>query len=906
MKLSKKKKITFLSLFLSLLIVGSIGGYYIFNNTAAAGMVSANAAAWCKRKINNVTPKNTIPQYLESKYGVPFPETENQSEFSVDFDTYATSWNDYITGKDDGKRILTNLKSIASQVVEEIKKIDGEPYNKIKVVIVYTPTIEDELNNGGMTGVGAFYDPMNNLINYTGDMTSAYDFNVFIHEIVHSFNDGALLIESLEEGFAVSIADLVAENLGYKDSTVLDRYRTKNIFGSSMASAMGLTRTDKYHYFTNYIYNSTGLIYYDAYKEDNNFFKNYRLNISKEKDFKKILSDPEKYTERLIIDTACAEMVRRTWENRIIKYTHRIENILARSLPEKISNKAKNTKYSHYSVLNINPVNKIYNTLFTTNSYKKLDIRSTFKTNDILDVVYAMYRKDNPPKSETESFTLSFDELIDYFSSDSFKNIKYYEMAELIEEEADVSLNIYKKSEDEEEFSKIVRNNKPVSNEYKNMDDGKNETDKEKQNDEQSSSTIDSSRGIIFDLDLNNYSTKNTNQKYLISNENDLVDCPEDNNNTCLLLSSKSDSYIEIPPLSNIDYGKEDFIIYTKIKPTVSKINSENKYTILKNDSFEIFIENFYDLNDKVAKFDVIFEAYGKSRNQFYVNSFDKNGWVELFFLKHGSIMDLYFNGEKVEVYNSFSSISSSNSKITVSGSGGFPGYISELYIFNDISFYDYLLSDTEYEKEEVKTSTIAENYNVTKASLSINFPIIYFDILNEIGLEEDYTGDLKIQVSSTAKPYRASAWKKCYRYGFFKVCKPKGIKIEPIELSSVDVWRIRYNKGSIINVFPDTLQYSACLDGIDIIEIDNDQANIDHKRWQRIGKHKYCKNSNIRSESGYLEGNLTGCKKVILKKSDGRDSIKLIQDTPPFRVELKDRPGAARLYSFTLECVER
>ncbi|MDO8444390.1 MAG: hypothetical protein Q7S80_02720, partial [bacterium] len=296
-------------------------------------------------------------------YGKPYPALTPTSTYSIDLDTYAASWS-AVPG---GAEALANYKAKLPAIIAAIRSMYGEPFQNHHVVVVMVPDLENntDFNEWGMSDVSGQYRPDLNLIMYSESAID--DPKTFIHEIVHSFNQGTIAADAYEEGLVESVAVRVTRAVGY-DLPESHAFDTAN--RPDLSVVMGFFRTNDDARVTDDRYDAAAKFFGARYDADNNFYKTFRTNLKKSQYFSEILTNGSKkfVAERLIGASICGDLMFKPHYNILRPYVTDLQKVLSQSLPASLTSTLTTTdkqlhpfqNYLDNQVINIYPENKLY------------------------------------------------------------------------------------------------------------------------------------------------------------------------------------------------------------------------------------------------------------------------------------------------------------------------------------------------------------------------------------------------------------------------------------------------------------------------------------------------------------------------------------------------------------------
>ena len=402
----KKKKIVFLSVLGLMVISGSIWGYSVHQKQVqASSMFDSTFDAECRKGMKLPVSKSQIPAILTKKYDKPYPALTPTGIYSVDLDTYAASW-DAVAG---GDETLKNYKAKLPAIIATIRSMYGEPFQNHHVVVVMVPDFENDpdFNEWGDINIGGQYRSDLNLIMY--DQSVINEPTSFIHEIVHSFNQGTILADSYEEGLVQSVAMKVAASLQLAPEST-SFFPTAN--RPDLSSTMGFFRTNDDGRVSNDRYDAAATFFGGRYDAANNFYKTFRTHLKKSRYYSEILTNGSvKFvSERLIGASICADLMFKPHYNVLRPYVTDLQKVLSQSLPAAVTHNLSTSilgkttdqqlhpfqNYLDNQIINIYPENKLYSDTAFHPVRDTLRIYSSYKRNDLLEIFFEYYRKSHP------------------------------------------------------------------------------------------------------------------------------------------------------------------------------------------------------------------------------------------------------------------------------------------------------------------------------------------------------------------------------------------------------------------------------------------------------------------------------------------------------------------------------
>lgn len=436
MKKRKQGVLIILLCIFGVLVVFS--GYFYVKIQKQAGVIDDVFYSYCKRAVDQVDiPGSGVQEYLTEKYNISFPEDTHES-FNLDFATYKSSWNEYVYDvdpEDPNKDVIIEQRKLevdkminsGDVIVSKIRNIIGEPFNKNNVVVVYGSDLEnnENLNPEGMNYVGGYYSPELNMI-----VVSSPGLDLLIHETTHAFDDGAILIESFEEGIADSIEEIVTSQI---DNKPIDLWVNDSRWNRPILSSFGgYFRTIENQELVHERYYQSAIKMYERYSVNANFYKIYRSKLLSDSFTQQVLNgNSDEIFIQMIGYNLCAEVTDGGDKNRFVNYLISQDAIL-RSAEEEIYNDTLSeikapenvTKplidLTHNGIFDARPISQIYNDIIAdTNKNGAITFMSTYKRTQLLDVLVNFYRSVSGDASGSVGI---IDELADFFQNVSAKD----------------------------------------------------------------------------------------------------------------------------------------------------------------------------------------------------------------------------------------------------------------------------------------------------------------------------------------------------------------------------------------------------------------------------------------------------------------------------------------------------
>jgi len=423
-KFFKKKRNMAISLVVLGLMVVGLGSvdYYLSHNMTSADALDDFFNKICVDQSTKVKQidETVIPTRIQNLYGKTL--TQATTGYILDFDTFSASW----AGAPGGEATRLKYKALSNQVITEIKNLVGDPFQPIKVTVVYDPYFEDfgdyrSLNEYEAINASSEYRFDLNLLIYAIDEV---DVQRFTHEIVHSFNDGAVGIEAYEEGMAESVANLVTKKLWPAEQAETAVNNKRPI----LANPAGLFRTINNNDLINNRYSAAADFFTKNYEKDPNFYKNFRKLVKENRYFAEISKNSTAFLRKMVIEGACSDLTSKN-KNTMDNYLADMKQIIVQSIypmskydpagwakyqdyltggrsasgtsPRRLSqatdlmNAYVKLKYplivGQYPIAEIFPANKAYTDLSLTNG--SIAVYSTYKRNDFADLIMLLYKQ---------------------------------------------------------------------------------------------------------------------------------------------------------------------------------------------------------------------------------------------------------------------------------------------------------------------------------------------------------------------------------------------------------------------------------------------------------------------------------------------------------------------------------
>lgn len=455
-QVSKRTKILLLSIGFIVILGGGLWFYFsrikadeimdgIINSKCSSGVVlparDTTAAKEALKRYSGVDypESDTTEKTTTNKSGPPGRRSTGQTttstaEFTVDLDTYASTWSnqsqatilsdrestvdtkidDYLTkdkiGTDDGDGEIIppvdsenyesqrlELKQKLPQIIEEIKKVYGDPWNGNRVLVAYIPDwqYDPDLNQYGMNNVTDLYRDDLNMIflsQFAFDSNGKLNLDEFIHELTHAFNDGNIPIDSYEEGLVGATTSIVMKKFDPNYSTSFADTSNRTI----LSATAGLIRTFQDGSLVSDRYQASAKFFYDQVQANPNFIKDYRKRFKASKWYTKISPDPTLFMQKQVVEGACDELTRHYSE--FEEFLHDMENLLVPTLG--VTNGKKNsqatTLQKQYPIILLMPESKVYLEVQNIPSDPSLvHIISSYKINNIQNLIPSFYETVN-------------------------------------------------------------------------------------------------------------------------------------------------------------------------------------------------------------------------------------------------------------------------------------------------------------------------------------------------------------------------------------------------------------------------------------------------------------------------------------------------------------------------------
>lgn len=410
LKLVPKKRLT-LSLLVAAIALTSTLITFGVKAKYKADYIDDASRRYCAGLLNDLyKDSDVVPKKLEKLYGKAYstvnptqkiisqkatqitgrasrrtPPVQMQASFILDFDTYGDSWKNFPTtnGKT-GAQARDELKNLSPEIINQIKSVYGEPFKNNKITVVYDQYFEDfnnpnSLNEWKMGNSNAQYRNDLDLI-IIGKTSANTLIPSFIHELVHGFNDGNLLVDNYEEGLAESVTKVAAEKMKVGSINQAD---WSTFFGRDiLANPAGLIRTLNNGQIISDRYSAAAKMMYELYSKDNNFYKKYREKLKASPYYASIARNPNQYMAVMITDSACGELTDRSDTNALVPFMRNMQKYLVDS--------GDNLTLSNNPIFNINPESKLYiDSIYKNNQFY---ITGSFKYSSVVDILLALYQ----------------------------------------------------------------------------------------------------------------------------------------------------------------------------------------------------------------------------------------------------------------------------------------------------------------------------------------------------------------------------------------------------------------------------------------------------------------------------------------------------------------------------------
>lgn len=378
----------------------------------ASGLIDGFFNKTCNASMKLPVGTSKIPALLKSTYGKDYPGLQTVSAYSVDLDTYAASWKLI----PNGDALLANYKAKLPSIISSIRTMYGEPFQNHQVTVVIVPNLQDnyEYNEWYTANMSGQYRPDLNLIMYSE--WAASDPTAFIHEIIHSFNQGTIISDAYEEGLVESAAVRVTQSLQLP-------LRPQHAFDTDnrpdLSVLMGYFRTSDNSDTTNNRYDAAAKFFSSIYDKDHNFYKTFRTNLKNSLYFNDIIADSKKFVaDRLIGGSICGYLMYEDKYDVFHPYLADIQKVLLKSLPTAISTSLTSSdmtlrpfqNYTPAQSININPENNLYNDLAFYPDTDQLRVYSSYKRNDLMEIFYEYYKQFNA-QDENQTNYINMDKI---------------------------------------------------------------------------------------------------------------------------------------------------------------------------------------------------------------------------------------------------------------------------------------------------------------------------------------------------------------------------------------------------------------------------------------------------------------------------------------------------------------
>jgi hypothetical protein len=300
-------------------------------------------------------------------------------------------------------------------------------------VVVYNKYLQDsQLNPDKLENASALYDSTEKMIILGFDNTEPTK-ELFIHEMVHAFNDGVVPSESYEEGLAESVASVVDSQIENKDNIYSNKQiDTKRNILSSIA---GLFRTIDNKNLVLDRYTASAEFFLDQYNQNPKFYINYRQKLAQNAYVKATGTNPKQYFTKVTAESACAELTDNSNRSQLKPMFASMQSVLKSSVADP---KKADTLMNNNPIISQWPPSGVYADIQFDQTNKVFNLMGTYKRTNLIDIILALYQKYNG-NSERE-ISLS-GKLASFFSGlDSSKFSSIQNLSYLIEEPVDSAI----------------------------------------------------------------------------------------------------------------------------------------------------------------------------------------------------------------------------------------------------------------------------------------------------------------------------------------------------------------------------------------------------------------------------------------------------------------------------------
>jgi hypothetical protein len=456
-KIKQFNKRKFIVIFFAITLLGSLGVGLIVKNRASASDLDVLINGYCAEAYKQLPGETSqFPQFIQEDYNKSYSNPDRSTgSLAIDLDTYKNAarvsagvpylpgWNNL--KRSDKEDVFRYLKEKTPQILNEIITIYGPPYHPNKIyIIVFNDFGSSRYNEWNfMEGISGQYIAYYNTILLTIDDKSTKEdiLQSYIHEIVHTYNDGSLIISAWEEGLAEGVSQLIFNKILNINNTIVPSSHDPDFLAAPFGVIYGnsdLTSTR---------YGQSALAMLDVNKADNQFIKRFRTNFKKFSGFNKALQNPQLFYRDTIFWSICDLLHKRA--TRIDNYLNEMQNIFRDSLPATIGGLDKLKWLSKNGVLNPNPVSGPYISVLIDQTTGHLTSYSHIKYRSVADVLlqyyYSITGKDgySPSIAEGAFPFLRQGELFDAIQQTQDYSSLYQNFGQWLEYPADIALKIY-------------------------------------------------------------------------------------------------------------------------------------------------------------------------------------------------------------------------------------------------------------------------------------------------------------------------------------------------------------------------------------------------------------------------------------------------------------------------------
>ena len=399
MKISKLiKKRSLIMGGIAIVLFGGLAIGLIAKNRASASDLDVLINGYCTEAYKKLPGETSqFPQFMQEDYKKTYSNPDRSTgTLEIDLDTYKNAsrvspgddnlpgWNNLT--RSDGEEIFQYLKGKTPQIIKEITNIYGPPYHPNKIYIIVFNNFNNSRYNEwkvfeGMSGQTITY--YNTIFLTAGSGSKESILNTYIHEIVHTYNDGALPIAAWEEGLAEGVSLLVYNKILNVNNSISPSTYNPDF----LAAPFGIIYGNRD--FVSTRYNQSALAMLNVNQTDNQFIKRLRANFKNFAGFNNALGNSQLFYRDTIFWSVCDLLHKRAI--RIDNYLKELENIFKNSLPATIGGIDKETWWKQNGVLNPSPTSGPYMAVWIDQASGKLESYSHIKYRSVADILLQYY-----------------------------------------------------------------------------------------------------------------------------------------------------------------------------------------------------------------------------------------------------------------------------------------------------------------------------------------------------------------------------------------------------------------------------------------------------------------------------------------------------------------------------------